>query len=110
VNAVGQAIALAREVPETNVHTLVDAEAIQQLPSLPVMGREIRRLFAESPNRSTSTIFGVSRMVRFMLEMLMKITPLRMKVFDTRQDALDFIVQMVATEQQVGRTVGEDAE
>ncbi len=107
VNAIDQAIALAREVPETHVHTLVDAAEIQQLPSLSVLGREIRRLLAESPNRSTSTVFGVSRMVRFMLEMLMKVTPLRIKVFDTRQEALEFIQQMIASERQIGQASGD---
>ncbi len=107
MGAIDQAITLAQEVPETKVHTLVDPQEIERLPSLPVMGREIRRLLAESPNRGPSTIFGVSRLVRFMLEMLMKVTPLRVKVFDTRQEALEFIQQMIASERQIDQASGD---
>lgn len=109
VAAVDQILVLEREVPEGGVHTLIDAEEIQQLPPLPVLSRETRRLLAESPNTSPSTIFGVSRLVRYILEMLMKITPMRIRVFDTRQEALEFILQMIRSEQQVGQTPDQDA-
>jgi hypothetical protein len=109
VAAVDQILALEREVPGSGVHTLIDAEEIQQLPPLLVMGREIRRLMAEASNDSPSTIFGVCRMVRYMMEMLIKVTPMRVRAFDTRQEALDFIQGMLASEQQINRNPDDDA-
>jgi len=109
VAAFDQALALEREAPEVSIHTLIDAEDIEQLPPLPVLGREVRRLLATSPNRSPSTVFGVSRLARYMLEMLMKITPMRIRVFETRQEALDFILKMIASEQQISQNPDKDA-
>jgi len=110
VAAVDQIIALEREVPGGEIYTLIDAGEIQQLPPLPVLSREIRRLLAEVPNRSPSTIFGVSRMVRYIIEMLRKITPMRLRVFETRQEALGFILQMIASEHRTDGAPADDAE
>ncbi len=107
--AVDQIIAMEREVPGHGIHSLIDAQDIQRLPPLLAMGREIRRLMAETTNDSPSTIYGVSRMVRYMMEMLMRVTPMRVRVFDTRQEALDFILQMLAGEQQVNQNPDDDA-
>ncbi len=103
VGAIDQAIALANEVPDTAVHTLIeiDAQGPRTFPPLPVLSREIKRLLQESPNRDMSTVYGVSALVRYILELLMRVTPLRVKVFDTREEALSFIRQMIARDQQV---------
>ena len=101
VESVDQMIAMARETPEVLVHTLVDASEARRLPSLPTLGREFKRLLQASPNRNVSTLYGVSALVRFSLEVLMKITPVRLKVFPSREEALAFIHKMVESEQRL---------
>ena len=91
-------IAMAQSYPDILVHTLIDTSDTRQLPPLTVMGREMQRMLRESPNRSVSTLYGVTPLVRFTLEVLMKITPLRVKVFETREDALEFTYRMVESE------------
>jgi hypothetical protein len=99
--ATDEMIGMAQAHPDVLVHTLIDASEIQQLPPLPVMGRELRRLMGESPNRNVSTLYGVSPLVRFSLEILMKITPLRLKVFPSREEALAFTHKMVESERNL---------
>lgn len=99
--AMDEMIAMAQAHPDVLVHTLIDASEIERLPPLPVMGRELKRMIQESPNRNVSTLYGVSPLVRFSLEILMKITPTRLKVFPTREEALVFTQKMVESEQRL---------
>jgi hypothetical protein len=98
LTAMDTMITMAQAHPDVLVHTLIDAGEARQLPPLAVMGREMKRMLHESPNRNVSTLYGVTPLVRFTLEILMKITPLRVKVFETREDALEFTYRMVESE------------
>ena len=68
------------------------------------MGHELKRMMQRSPNRNVSTLYGVSTLVRFSLEVLMKITPMRFKVFPSREEALAFTDKMIESEQQLPDT------
>ena len=100
-SAIDTQIDMALKHSDILVHTLVDAGEIKQLPRLPIMGRELKRMIQESPNRNVSTLHGVSTLVRFSLEVLMKITPMRLKVFPSREEALAFTHKMIESEQQL---------
>lgn len=91
-------VALAAEVPDVAVHSLVDASEIEHLPPINSVLADIRRMLKAFPNRSMSTMFGVSKLVRFMVEMLVKLTTLRIRIFDTHEEAEAFVREMVAAE------------
>ena len=100
-SAIDTQIDMALKHPDVLVHTLVDAGEIKQLPRLPVMGHELKRMMQESPNRNVSTLYGVSALIRFSLEVLMRITPMRIKIFPSREEALTFIHKMIELEQRL---------
>ena len=68
---------MALQYPDILIDTLIDAGEIKQLPSLPAMGHELKRMIQESPNRNVSTLYGVNALIRFSLEVLMRIAPMR---------------------------------
>jgi hypothetical protein len=99
--AIDEMIAMAQKHPDSLVHTLLDTSELKHLPPMPAMGRELKRLMQSSPNRNVSTLYGVSPLIRFSLEVLMKITPLRMKIFPSREEALAFTYRMIDSEQSL---------
>ena len=91
-------IALVREVPESQVHTLLDVTEVQGFPTINVVVQQIRGLLEQFPNRNMSTAYGANALVRFIVETLLKFTSLRIRLFDTREDALVLINQLIAIE------------
>ncbi len=91
---IDRTIALANSRPEAMVHTLIDACEVTQLPTVALLGREVRRVLTDSPNRGTSAVCGPSRVVRLMLEMLIKITSMRVQVFESRDEARQFLLDL----------------
>lgn len=98
-------IALAQEVPDARVHSIVDVTELTALPPITVLAAEMSRMLKAYPNRDMSTMYGVNTVVRYMVEMLVKLTPLRMRIFNTREEAEAFVRQMVTAHE-----TGEDAE
>lgn len=95
---VDEAIAMADSVPGEMVHTLINLEGLTQFPSLAFLGHELKRLKVESPNRDMSTVYGAGRLTRYTLELIVRITPLRLRIFNSRTGALDFLHAMVHQE------------
>ncbi len=94
-------IALTRHVPDIKVHSLIDVTEVEAIPPINIVVQEVRQLLAAYPNRDMSAMYGASTLVRFLAEMLLKLTPLRIKLLDTRAEAEAFLLDMVAlTEQQ----------
>lgn len=92
--AIDRTIALANSHPDSMVHTLIDAVEAGQLPNLALLGREVRRVLTDSPNRGTSAVCGPSRVVRLILEMLIKVTAMRIQVFESRAEARQFLLAL----------------
>ncbi len=103
VAGIDEAIRLALEVPDSRVHTLLDCSALEQLPPIPVTAREFRRMMQESPNRATSTLSGLNRVMRLVVEMVIKVTGTHVRIFDTLEEARTFIQQIVASERQIAQ-------
>lgn len=100
-------IELTRHVPEVKVHTLIDVTEIESIPPINSIVQEVRKVLAAYPNRDMSAMYGASTLVRFLAETLLKLTPLRIKLLDTKEEAEAFILQMVALEEQTSK--GPDA-
>ncbi|MBN2472693.1 MAG: hypothetical protein JXN59_18355 [Anaerolineae bacterium] len=101
-------IALTSKVPEINVHTLVDVSEAKAFPPINVVVQETREMLAQYPNRDMSTAYGASPLVRFIIEALLKLTPLRIKLLDTHEEAIAFIHQMIELEKQKQENEGKD--
>lgn len=93
-------IELTRHVPDIKVHSLIDVAEVQSIPPINIVVQEVRQMLAAYPNRDMSAMYGASTLVRFLAETLLKLTPLRIKLLDTREEAEKFILEMVALEQQ----------
>jgi hypothetical protein len=106
---VDEAIVMANAVPDALVHTLIDLEGLKKFPSLTYLGREIKRLMTESPNRDMSAAYGVSRLTRYTLELILRVAPVRIKVFSERKEALDFLLAMIRHEMVPPGAVAVDA-
>ncbi len=101
---VDEAIALAETVPDAKVHTLVNLEDLKRFPPLVFLARELKRLMTDSSNRDMSTVYGAGRLTRYTIELIVRVAPVRLKVFNTREDALGFIHDMVRLEQEIAAT------
>ena len=101
MSAINTQIDMALQYPDILLHTLIDAGEIKQLPSLPAMGHELKRMIQESPNRNVSTLYGVSALIRFSLEVLMRIAPMRHQDLPSREEALAFTHKMIESEQRL---------
>jgi hypothetical protein len=95
---VDEAIAMIASVPETKIRTLINLEGLKKFPSLAFLARELKRLMANS-NRAMSTVYGVGRLTRYVLELIVRVSPIRLKIFDTREEALGFIHDLIRREQ-----------
>ena len=100
IGLIDDQIAMFSASPQhADAHVLLDATRIDKLPQIAVLQREINRQQAALPTRSGMTlVFGVSRLFRYVVELLARIADARFKVFDTREEAEEFAWQMIEIE------------
>lgn len=95
-NFADELIALAAEVPDVNIHSIVDVTDLKDLPPINVIAEELIHLLKGYTNRDMSTIIGTSKWTRYLVEILVNITPARLRVFDTQAEAESFVREMIA--------------
>lgn len=88
-------IELARHVPDSAVHTLVDVAEVTATPPVNIVVQEIRQMMDAFPNRDMSAMYGASTLVRFLAEMLSRFTSLRIRLMDSREEAIAFLMDVV---------------
>lgn len=97
----GEYVNLAANAPAwAQVHSLIDVAEVKSLPQMNTLMREMKQALAQVPNRAPSTIFGLNRLTRYMMELMLRFTPVHMRPFDTREKALEFLYEMVENERQ----------
>lgn len=89
-------ISLAAEVPDVNVHSIVDVTDLRDLPPINVIAEELINLLKGYDNRDMSMIVGTTKWTRYLVEILVKLTPARLRVFDTQPEAEAFVRGMIA--------------
>jgi len=94
-----ETIALTQSVPMEKVFSLVDASEVRSIPNMPLLIQELRRIAKEAPNRDISVAYGVSRAMRYFLDVMTRLTPLRVRVFESEAQAVDFLRQVIASQE-----------
>jgi hypothetical protein len=101
-------ISLAGSVPDRRVHTLMNATGLTNVPRLDVVSRAIRRVNESSPNRDMTAVYGLSKVMRYILELLLRMTPLRYKAFDSREGAERFLQEVLDRDARIAAIQGQN--
>ncbi len=101
IAAVDGAIQLAGSVSDQCIHTLMDVTDTKHLPPVNVLARELGRMNQHSPNREMTVIFGLNRILRYTLELLLKLVPLRYRAFESREHAEQFLIDLMERDRQI---------
>lgn len=85
--------------PKDRVHLMYNVEKLQTVPSMPVLTKGVQALMAGTEKLDLSLLYGLNRATRFLLELLVRATPLRIKVFNSQQEAEDFMQLLLERDQ-----------
>lgn len=95
-------IALLDEGGKVDAITLLDVTDLKKLPSLNVLRRELSRIPAhfDGQELGLSVAYGMSTLIRYVVELVMRVTPMRFKFLDSAEEAEMFVWQMIEIAQQ----------
>lgn len=96
---VSNIIAYHAEAAPNRVHAVINGSQLNAIPPVNAVIREMRRLDDTLKNPGMNLVFGVSPLRRYVMEIVMRMTSSRYKTFQSREETLSFVADLLQGEE-----------
>ncbi len=102
-------INLATQSPLDKVHLLLDMRELKSVPpDIPLLVGQTRRV--QNSKIDQFAILGASRLLKFLMEVVSHTTPFHYRTFETYEQAMAFLQEIIARDRQIARLQPPDTE